>query len=279
MIDSHTMLLGLLGWPVTHSFSPAMHNAALRALGLNGVYLALATPPAQLPNAVRGLPALGFRGVNVTIPHKQAVMPLLDVIESAAQAIGAVNTIVNEEGALRGLNTDWSGFSADLAAHDIVVQGRDCIVLGAGGSARAVVYALGRAGASVHVFARRLEQARQLSAELTPWLDAAPRPHDLATLPQHPFPAPLIVNTTPVGMHPDVDRSPWPDRLPFPDGAAVYDLVYNPRDTLLLRRARAAGCRAVNGLGMLLRQGAQAFTIWTGQEPDLAVMERAVRSA
>jgi shikimate dehydrogenase len=282
MINGRTQLIGLIGWPVGHSFSPAMHNAAAQAAGVNYVYLPLPVRPEDVATAVPALPTLGFRGVNVTIPHKQAVMSLLDEINPAAAAIGAVNTIVVEQGRMIGHNTDWSGFLADLAALDVPVAGRDCLVLGAGGSARAVVYGLMTAGARVQVLARRVEQAAQLVSDLKiGFLDeirflAARSMMELATAVSTTT-TPLIINTTPLGMSPQIDSSPWPDNLPFPDGAFVYDLVYNPRQTRLMQQAQAAGCGTANGLGMLVHQGALAFQLWTGVMPDVEIMKAEIR--
>ncbi len=279
MINGKTQLTGIIGWPVSHSFSPALHNAAFADLGLNWAYVPLPVPPERVETAVRGLPALGFRGVNVTVPHKQAVMPFLDDIEAGAKAIGAVNTIVvGEDGRLTGYNTDWSGFLADLEALAVPVRGRDCLVLGAGGSARAVVYALGQAGGNVRVLARRPLQAEQLVGDLRPYgageLEARPLTElrDMAAAAH----APLIVNTTPVGMTPHKETTPWPEDCPVYPGAFVYDLVYNPRQTFLMQQAKAAGCAAANGLGMLVQQGALAFKLWTGAEPSLSVMQNAL---
>lgn len=292
-IDGKTMLLGLMGWPVSHSLSPALHNAAAAHHHLNLVYIPLPVHPDHLAAAVRGLPALGFRGVNVTIPHKQAVMAYLDEVDAAAQAIGAVNTVIISEklpvtsyhssvlspqsspltpqpSPLFGTNTDWSGFLADLQALGFDATGQDCLVLGAGGSARAVVYGLGMARGRVHLWARRQEQVEQVIQALSPSLpDGAV--HPIAHLPgwlAHHQPA-LIVNTTPLGMTPHVATSPWPDDLPFPPSAFVYDLVYSPAQTKWMRDAAAAGCRTSNGLGMLLRQGLQAFELWTGVVVDV----------
>lgn len=280
--NGKTQLIGLIGWPVSHSFSPAMHNAAAQALGLNWVYVPLPVPPDKLATAVSSLSALGFRGVNVTVPHKQTVIPLLDELKPGAQAIGAVNTImVGADGRLTGRNTDWSGFLADLQAHDVPVAGRDCLILGAGGSARAVAYGLATARARVHLLARRVAQAEGLIVDLRPSLPQAAftsqsftQLADVAAK----LTAPLIVNCTPLGMTPNEACSPWPTDVLFPSDATVYDLVYNPRRTRLMQQAEAAGCQAINGLGMLVQQGAKAFALWTGQEPDTAVMQQAIQT-
>ena len=279
-INGKTQLIGLIGWPVSHSFSPAMHNAAAQALGLNWAYVPLPVAPENVATAVSSLSTLGFRGVNVTVPHKQAVMPLLDELEPGAQAIGAVNTIVvAENGRLTGHNTDWSGFLADLEVHSISLSGRDCLLLGAGGSARAVAYALAKSGARVHILARRAAQAEQLLDDLRPYFPQTQlSSHPLNALAQvaATLLAPLIINSTPLGMTPNETASPWPTDLPFPAEAAVYDLVYNPRRTWLMQQAEAAGCQAINGLGMLVQQGAKAFALWTGHEPDATIMANAI---
>lgn len=281
MIDGNTRLIGLIGYPVAHSYSPAMHNAAAAALGLNVAYVPLPVSPERLPDALRGLVALGFRGVNVTVPHKEAVMSHLDAVFPAARVIGAVNTIVIGDGRLTGFNTDWSGFLADLESYRLALYGRDCLVLGAGGSARAVVYALLRRGGRVSVLARRPDQARRLAEELKP---AFPSAADIAVgrLDDAPRVAaqldePVIVNATPLGMSGErAELSPWPDGAPFPPGAFVYDLIYNPAETRLMAQARAAGRRAANGLGMLVGQAAEAFEVLTGRRPDPAVMRGVV---
>ena len=256
-----------------------MHNAAFADLGMNWAYVPLPVLPEQVETAVRSLLSLGFRGVNVTVPHKQAVMPFLDEIEAGAKAIGAVNTIVVEEdGRLTGCNTDWSGFLADLEALAVPVRGRDCLVLGAGGSARAVVYALVQAGGRVQVLARRPSQAEQLAADLRPYSETDLTAYPLTALPSliPSLPHPLIVNATPLGMTPHEENSPWPENCPFSPDTFVYDLVYNPRQTRLMQQAQAGGCHTANGLGMLVQQGALAFKLWTGAEPSLAVMQAAL---
>ena len=284
-INGKTQLIGLLGWPVSHSFSPAMHNAAAKAAGLNWSYVPLPVPPDLIETAVKGLAALGFRGVNVTIPHKQSVMPALDKIEEGAKAIGAVNTIKidlpqNGTPFLTGYNTDWSGFLADLEQLAVPVSGRDCLLLGAGGSARAIAYGLAKAGAkTVMIMSRRFEQAEELLLTISPFVSQTIfKEASFKQLAQTALnlKEPLIINSTPLGMTPNSGSSIWPTSMPFPKGSFVYDLVYNPSETRLMTQAKAAGCLTANGLGMLVWQGAKAFEIWTGIVPDVRVMQKAI---
>lgn len=278
MINRHTQLVGLIGWPVEHSLSPAMHNAAFAALGLNWHYSLLPTPPGAVKATLTRLKKRGYRGVNVTVPHKQAVMSYLDEIADSARAIGAVNTIVIQEGRLIGYNTDADGFLAALQEAGFEPAGRRALVLGAGGAARAVVYALARAGCSVAIYNRTVRRAAQLAHHMqnqnlrspVTWV---PITATLADLELSGFD--LLVNATSVGMWPQSDASPWPDWLPMPSHWTVYDLVYNPLETRLLAQARAAGARAVGGLGMLIHQGALAFKMWTGVTAPIEVMRAA----
>ena len=275
------ILVGIIGWPVSHSKSPVMHNAAFEAAGIEGRYVLLPVHPERVGEAVAGLRALGFRGANVTVPHKQAVIPFLDALMPAARAIGAVNTIlVEEDGRLLGTNTDADGFWQDLVALGVAERLGDgvAIVLGAGGSARAVAYALARHRVRVHILARRPDQAQTLVESLGPHLSAPDRLHAHAwdALRHLASTASLIVNCTPVGMTPHEDRSPWPDDLVFLPGQMVYDLVYHPRRTRLMAQAEAAGAQAWNGLGMLVYQGARAWELWTGRSAPVEVMRAAV---
>lgn len=291
VIRGTTWLVGLMGWPVAHSLSPAMHNAAAKALGLDLAYVPLPVAPGSLGEAVRGLAALGFLGANVTVPHKQAVLPFLDELDEAAQAIGAVNTILVQRNSgngphalatLHGANTDAAGFITDLRAQGVELENRECLVLGAGGAARAAVYALAGEGCRVHILARRVEQAALVAAQLGRHVPAASihayRWDELPTL-IAAVEAPLVVNATPLGMPPHEEASPWPAGQPFRAGSFIYDMVYSPPETALLRQARAAGCAGSNGLGMLLRQGALAFEMWTGFRPDVGVMRQALEEA
>lgn len=269
-ITGTTRLIGLIGWPVSHSKSPAMHNAAYAALELNWVYVPLPTLPERVRDAVRGLPALSFAGANVTVPHKQAVIPFLDELTPVARAVGAVNTIViRDDGSLLGDNTDGAGFMADLWAHGIKnIRESHALVLGAGGAARSVVYALLAAGAVVAVANRTSERADELCRILH-----AALPNAVGRLSAHLLPddlgslAPwvdLIVNATSLGLHAG-DSPPWDPAVPFRKGQVIYDLIYN-RPTELLALARAQGATAIDGLGMLVHQGARAAALWTGSD-------------
>jgi shikimate dehydrogenase len=262
--------LGLIGYPLEQSLSPQYHGAFLGSLGLAGEYRLY--PILPIPDGLEALRHLlkklrigEIQGLNVTIPHKQSVLPWLDVLTPTAQAIGAVNTLTLSHGNLVGENTDAAGFLTDLGRFLGGVTPGNALVLGAGGSARAVVYALRQSGWQVRVASRRLEQAQTLAGELLEGCGAFPLATSaLAALDPQPD---LIVNCTPAGMSPYIDVCPWPEEAPFPPGARVYDLVYNPAETLLVRRARPAGLRAVTGLGMLAEQAALSFELWTGQKP------------
>lgn len=276
--------LGLTGWPLGHSLSPRLHQAALTALDLAGEYRLYPVPPlpegrGDLAELVQQVRHGRLHGLNVTIPHKQNVLPLLDELTPAARAIGAVNTLYRQAGRLVGHNTDAPGFLADLErlgfAGPTSGPRPKALVLGAGGGARAVCCALAQAGWQVCITARRFEQASALAAGLSAnsWAASALTYQPASLL----LPFSLIINTTPVGMYPDVQASPWPDGIPFPAGAAVYDLVYNPPETALVRAARDAGLPAATGLGMLVEQAALAFEIWSGRPVPRLVLWNAVK--
>jgi len=246
-----------------------MHNAAFETLGLDWRYILLPTPLNQLEAVVARVRSGELSGTNVTIPHKQAVMPLLDEIDPAAQAVGAVNTIVRREGYLIGFNTDTLGFKRSLLETGIVIEHQPCAILGAGGSARAVVYVLRELGARITIYARDVVKASVLSSDARPLSDVV-----------HIDPATrLIVNTTPIGLSPNVDASPWPTDVLLPSSVLVYDLLNNPARTRLMQQAEKQGLRAVNGWGMLVYQGAAAFKLWTGVEPPVEVMMTALRES
>ncbi len=273
--------LGLAGYPLGHSLSPALHARALAAAGLDGEYCLYPVPPtsssSQALRALLGRLRRGeLDGLNVTIPHKQAVLPLLDRLEPAARRIGAANLLLCHNGQLVGDNTDAAGFLVDL--HHFIdglsLRSRRALVLGAGGAARAAAAALLDDSWQITVAARRPEQALSLAESLLPGVvKVIPlAAGNLARLPS----VDLVVNTTPVGMAPDEDGCPWPSGLPLPPGAAFYDLVYNPRQTRLLQLAHAAGLPAVGGLGMLVEQAALSFERWTGCPAPRSAMRQAV---
>lgn len=272
-----TERVGLIGWPVEHSVSPAMHNAAFEVLGLDWHYDLLPIRPGEVKRDLPRLVEQGYRGFNVTVPHKRAVMALAQRQSKGARRIGAANTlIVGLDGELHAANTDAPGFWADLAEHDASQPPADALILGTGGSARAVSCALLSEGWRVHVLSRDDARAEAFvqsmggeGAQALPRADLAARAPGMA----------LVVNCTPVGMWPQVDASPWPEKVPIPRGATVYDLVYNPARTALMAQAEAAGARAIGGLGMLVRQGAIAFQLWTGHEPPLDVMRAAAEKS
>jgi shikimate dehydrogenase len=257
--------LGVAGWPVAHSRSPAMHNAALAAVGLERWrYQHLPLPPELFAEAVRALPAVGFVGINVTIPHKEAALALADDATATARAIGAANTLTfGPDGALHADNTDAPGLIAALGDE----RPRTAVVLGAGGSARAVVYALAQIGASVKIWNRTSGRARSLARDF-----GAEAVQDLP-------PADLLVNCTSVGLA-DPLRT-FKDLPVGTDGlgeyACVVDLVYRAGGTGLLREAKRTGSRAIDGIEILVRQGALSFERWTGRAAPLEVMRRAAR--
>ena len=268
--------LGLTGYPLSHSLSPKIHAAALRSCGLDGEYSLYPVAPDDLNGIGQLLDKVrtgGIQGLNVSIPHKQNVIPLLDELTSVAQAIGAVNTIYFRNGKLVGENTDAPGFLADLKnfLQSKIENRKSAIVLGAGGSARAVVYALLNNGWQVAISARRLAQAQKLALSFPGFAATSARYEDLGLLTFD-----LMVNTTPVGMNPDIDSSPLPGGVTFLPRTLVYDLVYNPRETKLVREARAQGLKATTGLGMLIEQAALSFEIWTERKPPRVSLFRAV---
>ena len=282
-----TLRLGILGYPLGHSASPAFQQAALDHLGLDARYEAWEVEPERLAERVQELRGPDLLGFSVTVPHKEAVMPLLDAVEATARDIGAVNTVVCRDGRLVGANTDLAGFLAALREEGAYEpRGGSALVLGAGGAARAVAYALLSDGAAAVAIANRSpERARILAEELGARFPAKVQalPLDaeaLAPLLGADASVDLLVNCTSVGMAhgPDPDASPVPAGL-MPSTALVYDLVYNPQETPLLAAARRAGARTLGGLPMLVYQGAAAFRLWTGREAPIDVMLRAASAA
>ncbi|MBK9122225.1 MAG: shikimate dehydrogenase [Chloroflexi bacterium] len=266
--------VGIIGWPLTTTLSPAMHNAAFRALGMDWEYDAMAIPPDIVREGILEPQRHGYVGLNVTIPHKEEAMKYVTP-DDVARAVGAVNTIDLRD--MTATNTDLLGFLMDLAAHGIDVSGKRVTVLGAGGAARSAVVGLCGAGADVRVASRSLDKARMMVANLAlSNIRLSARAVDIADLAAEP--TDVIVNCTPAGMLPEVDATPWPDPVPFPEQVIVYDMIYKPARTRLMQQAEAHGGRGVGGLGMLVHQGAAAFERWTGVTAPVDVMFEAVRA-
>jgi len=268
--------VGIIGFPLSHTLSPAMHNAAFHSLGMTDWhYDAMEIPPDIPRHAVEEPRRHGYIGLNVTIPFKETSMRYCRPDEKA-RAIGAVNTIDFRDDT--GTNTDVDGLIGDLLAHGIALQGQTVVVLGAGGAARAAVYGLHQQGAHALIVNRTRDRAEALLTQLT--ISAGVRSAAVATLDEAVEREPLlIINCTPVGMYPGVDASPWIDGLPIPRGVTLYDTIYRPAQTRLMRQVEQAGGRAIGGLGMLVRQGAKAFEIWTGRAAPVEAMMQACRAA
>ena len=277
-ISGTTKVVGVWGYPVGHSRSPVMQNAALRALGLDWVYVPFEVAPENVGAAVAAIRALGLVGVNVTVPLKELVLPYLDEIDEAAARIGSVNTIHNHNGRLVGYSTDGGGFLRALADAGQAGAGQRALILGAGGSARAVAFALAGQGTVCGIVNRTQARAEALAADVNHWfLEKA-----FAVNADAQFgPLDLVVNTTSAGMHPHEEEMPALPPDVFESRPFVYDLIYAPPRTRLLIRAEDAGCRTANGLGMLVHQGALALAIWTGrpaEEMPVAVLAEALKS-
>jgi shikimate dehydrogenase len=271
--------LGLTGYPLGHSLSPKIHTAALKACELEGTYSLFPIHPdnkQRLNDLLIRVRTGEIRGLNVTIPHKQNVIEFLDELTPTAKAIGAVNTIYFRDNKLIGDNTDAPGFLSDMKKfigdRELGI-GKSALVLGAGGSARAVVYALVHDSWEITVASRRIEQAQELASrfERVKAVELNLQTFQLSNVQ-------LVINTTPLGMKPQIDQSPLPENLSLPSNIFIYDLVYNPRETKLVSDARSQGVSATTGLGMLIEQAALSFELWTGCSPSRETLYTAVES-
>lgn len=279
-INAQTKLCGLLGNPVKHSLSPAIHNAAFQKLGLNFVYLAFRVE--DLEGAVRGIRALGnLRGFSVTIPHKVSVIPYLDEVEPTAKHIGSVNTIVVENGRLIGYNTDASGALRALRDAGVTLEGQEVLMVGSGGAARAIAFALGSdAGvAGLTILGIDEMERRKLVADLRAGtavrVDDGPLTEE--TLRRAIERVHILLHCTPLGMHPKEDETCVPQAV-LRSHLAVMDIVYNPLETRLIREAQAAGCRTIRGIEMFLNQAVAQFELWTQQPAPTDVMRAVLQS-
>ncbi|MBT5988488.1 shikimate dehydrogenase [bacterium] len=261
-INGKTRICALLGNPVEHSMSPAMHNALFHKFGLNYRYLCFRVEPSQLKEGVHAIRTLNFLGANVTVPYKQSVIPYLDKLDPIAEKIGAVNTIVNHQGTLTGYNTDWLGFTNSLE-EVYSLKNKKVVLVGAGGAARAIIYGLQKRGAKLTILNRTLDKAAKLGQEF----DCAYG--NLQELPK--ITADVLVNATIIGMSPFTKTSILEEKN-IKHFKVVYDTIYNPLETQLLKFAQKQELICLNGLKMLVYQGGAAFKLWTQQEPDLNLM-------
>ncbi len=275
-LSGRTKVCGVIGDPIEHTMSPVMHNAAFKDKGVDYVYLPFRVRKEELGRAIEGMRALNIRGLNVTIPHKVAVIPFLDELDYLADKIGAVNTIVNDNGVLRGYNTDATGFLQALLERGIEPEGESVVILGAGGASRAISFILAERGAHIVILNRLLELdwAEKLAGRISQTFSREVEALELngENLARVLEKAEILVNATSVGMSPDVNETPVTSDLLKPD-LAVFDIVYNPIKTRLRREAEAVGATIISGLDMLVWQGALAFEKWTGQKAPVDLMK------
>ena len=277
-ISGVTGLYGLLGYPVTHSLSPVMQNAAFTETNYDAVYLCFQVQANALENAIEGIRSLGIHGINVTIPHKIAILSYLDKLDPVAADIGAVNTVVNQDGVLLGYNTDGLGALQALQAAQIPLDNQNITMIGAGGTTKAIAYYLAPFCQSLDVINRTEAKAKQLVSSLRERFNKpiTGKPLNAYTLQKSLDSSDILINTTSVGMQPDSGRSIVPQSVLHSD-LVVFDVVYNPLNTRLLQEAEQVGATTINGLQMLVYQGAQAFKLWTGVEPPVSIMYHSAR--
>lgn len=273
MITGSTNIAGLIGHPVEHSFSPPMHNAAFNALNMDWTYVAFDVEPSNLKSAIDGARSLNIKGLNVTIPHKIEVMKYLDEIDEVARLIGAVNTIDFRN--MKGYNTD--GIGAVKAIEEVTsIKNKNVVVAGAGGASRAISFYIAKYGAeSITILNRNVDKASNLAKDINLIDDV--RADSISQINDYVREADILIDTTPVGMHPNVDADAIVGADDMHEGLVVFDAVYNPNETALIKQAIKANAKPVYGIKMLLYQGVESFKIWTGQNPPVDVMEDALR--
>lgn len=281
-MKGHPRVFGVVGYPIKHSLSPHFQNAALACLGINAVYISFEIAPAGLKGAIPAFKGLGIRGLNITIPHKQAVIPLLDGISPEAKGIGAVNTVVFKAGRTKGYNTDGEGFIRSLKSDlRFDPEGKAVLLYGCGGAAQAVSFVLAREGAAsirfTDVDTKRAKALAAKTGKIFPGCKTKALPFVKSNIDNEVLASDLLVNTSPVGMHKGDPCIVSPKALH--KGLAVYDIVYNPPATPVLKEAKKRGLKAMNGLGMLLYQGAISFELFTGEKAPIKVMRAALNRA
>jgi len=275
-ISGKTRICGVIGDPIEHTLSPTIHNAAFQELKINYLYLAFRVKPAEVVNAVNGMRALNIRGLNVTMPHKSAVVKHLDRVDLSAQIVNSVNTILNKENLLFGFNTDGVGALKALKENGVEPKGRKVLLLGAGGAARAIAYALAKEADEIAVLNRTVKPAQALAKVLERALNKKVTVGTLShsDIALNLSDSDILVNATSMGMKPNVDVSPVPSTLLRPD-LAVMDIVYNPLETKLAKEAKTAGAKVINGVEMLIYQGAASLELWVGKSAPVEVMRQA----
>ncbi len=278
MISGKAKVCGIMANPVEHSLSPMMHNFYANEMGIDFVYVPFKVPEESVEAAVRGAYALNLAGMNITVPHKQRVVPYLKELDEAAEAIGAVNTLVRVEGGYKGYNTDAPGLLRAMTEAGMDIEGRDCLLIGAGGAAKAAAYVLGCQGAaSVIILNRNQEKAQKLAGDMNRRFGrmfmAAMALSDYGKIPDRPY---LAVQTTSVGMHPDVCHAPVEDKGFYRNIPCAVEIIYTPSKTRFMSLVEEAGGRSVNGLDMLIYQGIEAFELWN---PGRSVSEEIVNRA
>ena len=278
-ISGKTRICGIIGDPIEHTMSPVMHNAAFKLLGIDYLYVAFRVRKEALGRAVEGMRALNIKGLNVTIPYKVDIIPFLDEIDPMAKKIGAVNTVVDDDGVLTGYNTDATGFLRALLDKGVEPKGKSAVILGAGGASRAISFILAERGASLVILNRALEfdwaeeLAQQISQSFKKEIKALKLDDEnLLTALER---ADILVNATSVGMSPNIDETPVPAKL-LKSELVVFDVVYNPITTRLLREAETTGAETIGGLDMLVWQGVLAFEKWTGLSAPVDLMKKEV---
>ena len=286
MINGHTKLVGLIGHPVEHSLSPAIHNAAFNALNMNWCYVPLGIEKQNLVTAVNGLKAAGFYGLNITAPHKQNAIPMVVELDIEALNVGAVNTLVfrkanGESCDTQGFNTDVYGFTQSLKSAGYIFDKNDkAVVVGAGGAAKAVIMGLINENIkNIIVLNRNATRAKNICQQMKQFMSSSgnisAEPLNDETIIHHASDASLLINATTVGTSPDIDLSIWPDDKLLPEKIFVFDLVYNPAKTKLLAQTERSGARGINGLEMLIQQAARSFELWTDIKPPIEEMHKA----
>jgi shikimate dehydrogenase len=275
--NTRTKVLCVIGHPIEHSMSPVMHNAALKELSLDFIYLAFDVPPKDLEKAVLGFKKHDIKGINVTIPHKEAIINYLDKIDPLAEKIGAVNTIKDINGQLIGRNTDAFGAKKALIDTGFELTGKKALIIGAGGAARAISFALSDEVDEIFICNKTGERAIKLAKDLkdSTKTNATGRTLSNDVLKSLIEKVDLLINTTPLGMYPDVEKTPIPRKL-LADHLFVYDIIYNPLKTQLVKDASEIGCKTLNGIDMFINQGALAFEWWTDMKPNLNTMKEKI---